>query len=64
MAKTVLLVDDNAAIRHALCRVFGSQADFDVCGEAENGQQAPFPVADPRYSWMARYSWMLAFRET
>jgi len=40
MAKTVLLVDDNAAIRHALCRLFGSQEDFDVCGEAENGQEA------------------------
>jgi DNA-binding NarL/FixJ family response regulator len=40
MAKTVLLVDDNAAIRDALCRLFGSQADFDVCGEAENGQEA------------------------
>ena len=40
MAKTVLLVDDNAAIRQALCRLFGSQTDFDVCGEAENGQEA------------------------
>jgi DNA-binding NarL/FixJ family response regulator len=40
MAKTVLLVDDNAVIRHSLCRLFGSQADIEVCGEAENGQEA------------------------
>jgi DNA-binding NarL/FixJ family response regulator len=40
MAKTVLLVDDNPAIRHALCGLFGSQTDFEVCGEAENGQEA------------------------
>jgi DNA-binding NarL/FixJ family response regulator len=40
MAKTVLLVDDNAEIRHTLCGLFGSQEDFDVCGEAENGQEA------------------------
>ena len=40
MAKTVLLVDDNAAVRRALCGLFGSQTDFEVCGEAENGQEA------------------------
>jgi DNA-binding NarL/FixJ family response regulator len=40
MPKTVLVVDDNAVIRHALCEVFMSQADFDVCGEAENGREA------------------------
>ena len=40
MLKTVLVVDDNAAIRHGLRRVFTSEADFDVCGEAENGQDA------------------------
>jgi DNA-binding NarL/FixJ family response regulator len=40
MAKTVLLVDDNAAIRDVLCGLFGSQTDFEVCGEAENGQEA------------------------
>ncbi len=40
MAKTVLLVDDNAAIRDVLCVLFGSQTDFEVCGEAENGQEA------------------------
>jgi NarL family two-component system response regulator LiaR len=40
MAKTVLIVDDNALIRHRLCELFQSQADFGVCGEAENGKEA------------------------
>jgi DNA-binding NarL/FixJ family response regulator len=40
MPKTVLVVDDNAFVRHALCELFTSQADFDVYGEAENGQEA------------------------
>jgi DNA-binding NarL/FixJ family response regulator len=38
--KSVLVVDDNALIRQALCRVFRSEAGFDVCGEAENGRDA------------------------
>ena len=40
MAKTVLVVDDNALIRQALCEMFKREADFEVCGEAENGQEA------------------------
>ena len=40
MPKTVLIVDDNAVVRYALCRTFTSEADFEVCGEAENGQDA------------------------
>jgi two-component system, chemotaxis family, chemotaxis protein CheY len=40
MAKAVLVVDDNAVIRHALCEVFTSEIDFTVCGEAENGREA------------------------
>jgi DNA-binding NarL/FixJ family response regulator len=40
MRKSVLLVDDNAFIRHALRRSFTSQADFEVCGEAQNGLEA------------------------
>ena len=40
MPKTVLVVDDNAVIRHTLCQLFTAEADFDVCGEAENGQDA------------------------
>src|SRR5438552_18818805 len=40
MPKSVLLVDDNAVIRQALRHSFTSEADFDVCGEAENGREA------------------------
>jgi chemotaxis response regulator CheB len=40
MAKAVLVVDDNPAIRRVLCELFQSQADFQVCGEAENGKEA------------------------
>jgi len=40
VAKSVLIVDDTASIRRALRQVFGSEADFDVCGEAENGREA------------------------
>jgi DNA-binding NarL/FixJ family response regulator len=40
MRKSVSVVDDNALIRQVLCRVFTSEAGFDVCGEAENGQDA------------------------
>lgn len=38
--KSVLVVDDNAFIRQVLCRVLASEAGFDICGEAENGQDA------------------------
>lgn len=40
MPKSVLVVDDNAFIRQVLCRVLASEAGFDVCGEAGNGQDA------------------------
>jgi len=40
MPKLVLVVDDNAFIRQALSQLFTSQADLDVCGEAENGVEA------------------------
>ena len=40
MPKLVLVVDDNAAIRHVLCQALTSESDFDVCGEAENGREA------------------------
>jgi DNA-binding NarL/FixJ family response regulator len=40
MAKTVLIVDDNSMIRRSLCELFRQQADFAICGEAENGLQA------------------------
>jgi YesN/AraC family two-component response regulator len=40
MAKTILIVDDNAHIRKALCELFKREADFEICGEAENGKEA------------------------
>ena len=36
----VLVVDDNPRVREALREVLKREADFDVCGEAENGQEA------------------------
>jgi DNA-binding NarL/FixJ family response regulator len=40
MAKTVLIVDDNAFVRQALCELFTQESDIEVCGEAENGRLA------------------------
>jgi DNA-binding NarL/FixJ family response regulator len=40
MSKSVLIVDDNAFVRQALCETFQHQPDFDVCGDAENGREA------------------------
>jgi len=40
MAKTVLIVDDNAFVRRALCDLFTRESDIKVCGEAENGRLA------------------------
>jgi DNA-binding NarL/FixJ family response regulator len=40
MVKSVLIVDDVEIIRQALCQLFTSEGDFDVCGEAENGREA------------------------
>jgi DNA-binding NarL/FixJ family response regulator len=37
---TVLIVDDNAAMRRALCRLFTAAGGFEVCGEAANGTEA------------------------
>jgi CheY-like chemotaxis protein len=39
MSKTILIVDDNSAIR-SLLRSLIEQAGFAVCGEAENGRKA------------------------
>jgi two-component system, NarL family, nitrate/nitrite response regulator NarL len=38
--KRVLLVDDNAAVRSFLRKIFESQSDFEILGEAGNGQEA------------------------
>jgi len=40
VTKTVLIVDDNPIVRRSLCDLFKQQADFQICGEAENGLQA------------------------
>lgn len=40
MVKSVLIADDQKVIRQALCTLFASQEDFEVCGEAENGMEA------------------------
>lgn len=37
---SVLIVDDSPAIRKVICELFMREGDFEVCGEAENGQQA------------------------
>src|SRR5262249_14524167 len=39
-SKSVLFVDDNAYIRHALYQLFAVERDFRVCGEAQNGKEA------------------------
>jgi CheY-like chemotaxis protein len=38
--RSVLVVDDNAAVRRAVCELFTHEADFKVCDEAKNGLQA------------------------
>ena len=40
MVKSVLIADDQEVVRRMLCFLFASQHDFEVCGEAENGQEA------------------------
>jgi DNA-binding NarL/FixJ family response regulator len=40
MAKTILVADDNPYIRKALCRLFETEEDYDLCAQAENGKQA------------------------
>ena len=40
MAKKILVVDDSPLIRKMLCRMFETQEDFDLCAEAENGEEA------------------------
>ena len=40
MAKTILIADDNDAVRRAVCEVFALESDFEVCGEANDGNEA------------------------
>jgi DNA-binding NarL/FixJ family response regulator len=45
MAKRVMLVDDNPAIRAAVRQAFSRGETFIICGEASNGQEAIDRVA-------------------
>ena len=40
MVRSVIIVDDNPAVRKLLCEIFTTAGDFSVCGEAENGRDA------------------------
>lgn len=40
MNKRILVADDSAEARQALCRLFASEKGLDVCAQAENGQAA------------------------
>ena len=40
MAKRVLVADDSPLIRKMLCELFEREEDYDICAEAENGEQA------------------------
>lgn len=40
MARTILIVDDSAIIRHSLRLCIEQNSDWRVCGEAENGKVA------------------------
>ena len=40
MARTILIVDDNAIIRRSLRHCIEQNSDWEVCGEAENGRVA------------------------
>lgn len=40
MSNTVLVVDDSAEMRQALCRLFTIAGGFEICGEASNGEEA------------------------
>ena len=38
--RRILIVDDNYFVRQAIGEIFKQEPDFDVCGEAANGQEA------------------------
>jgi CheY-like chemotaxis protein len=40
MPKTILVADDNPAIREKLCKLFESEHDYEICAQASNGQEA------------------------
>jgi NarL family two-component system response regulator LiaR len=42
----ILIVDDHALLRKAVRRLLESQREFEVCGEAEDGEQAVAKAAE------------------
>jgi CheY-like chemotaxis protein len=40
MAKTILVADDDAQIRKALCEIFEREQDYNLCEQARNGNEA------------------------
>lgn len=40
MAKTILIADDHDALRRVICEAFTRYSDFEVCGEAHDGQDS------------------------
>lgn len=40
MARSVLIVDDNAFVRRAVCETFQSDPELEMCGEAANGRES------------------------
>jgi len=40
LTKSVLIVDDGPLLRQKLCEILRREGDFDVCGEAGDGQEA------------------------
>jgi CheY-like chemotaxis protein len=39
LTRTVLVADDNPAIRKALCQMFEVEKDYEICAEATNGKE-------------------------
>jgi DNA-binding NarL/FixJ family response regulator len=46
--KSVIIVDDNPAMRSALCRLFKTAGGFEVCAEASNGLEAIAKIEELR----------------
>jgi DNA-binding NarL/FixJ family response regulator len=40
VAKIVLVADNDAQVRKALCELFEHEADYDLCEQARNGKEA------------------------
>src|SRR5215469_11581021 len=40
MVKSVLIAEDHTLVRQAICSLFDAQQDFEVCGDAEYGEEA------------------------